>query len=125
MSIRNEIAKNILFHRKRLGYTQKQLAELVGVKNTAVSNWENGENSIDIETLLKLCEIFEVNITEMYGIYGIQNKYSAKEEIVISAYRNKPEMQAAVDKLLGIEESDISDDMIETVNSVKHPTRKK
>jgi len=66
-SIRDELAKNFLYYRKRSGYTQKQLAEMLGVKNTAVSNWESGKNSIDIDTLVLACSIFGVTLDEMYG----------------------------------------------------------
>lgn len=53
---------------------------------------------------------------------------SHHEKAVISAYRDHPEMQNAVDKLLGIEheETDITKDMIETVrtraSAGKNPT---
>lgn len=50
--------------------TQKELAELLGVKNSAVSNWEKGVNSIDIETLFKACTIFKISVNDMYGQYS-------------------------------------------------------
>ena len=127
MSIRKEIAKNILYYRKKYGYTQKQLGELLGVRNSSVSNWENEENSIDIETLLKLCKIFNVSLNDMYGTYGVQNNYTSHEKAVIEAYRNKPEMQPAIDKILGIENNDtsINDDIVKTVNEIKFPIKQK
>ena len=69
-SLRDEIAKNLLYYRKRAGLTQKDLAEKLGVRNTAVSNWESGNNSIDIETLFLACKVFGVSLAEMYGKYG-------------------------------------------------------
>ncbi len=69
-NIRDEISKNLLFYRKRSGMTQKELAELLGVKNSAVSNWEKGVNSIDIETLFKACTIFKISVNDMYGQYS-------------------------------------------------------
>ena len=68
-TVRDEIAKNLLYYRKKAGYTQKQFAEFLGVKNSAVSNWENGLNSIDIETLFKACELFGITLNDMYGKY--------------------------------------------------------
>ena len=68
--IRDEISKNLLFYRKKSGMTQKELANLLGVKNSAVSNWEKGVNSIDIETLFKACTIFKISVSEMYGQYS-------------------------------------------------------
>lgn len=70
-TIRDEISKNLLYYRKKLGYTQKELAEKLGVKNTSVSNWESGYNSIDIETLYRVCGIFGVSVNDMYGVFSV------------------------------------------------------
>lgn len=75
-TVKEEIAKNLLFYRKKCGFTQKELAQKLGVKNTAVSNWESGNNSIDIETLFSACEIFGITLNDMYGKYSV-NKYSS------------------------------------------------
>lgn len=73
-TVREEIAKNLLFYRKKSGLTQKELAGKLGVKNTAVSNWESGNNSIDIDTLFLACEIFGVTLNDMYGKYSAIGK---------------------------------------------------
>lgn len=72
-NVRDIISKNLLFYRKRSGMTQKELADLLGVKNSAVSNWEKGVNSIDIETLFKACHIFSISVNEMYGLNDDKN----------------------------------------------------
>lgn len=77
-SVRDEISKNLLYYRKKSGLTQKQLAEQLGVKNTAVSNWESGTNSIDIETLVNVCKIFDVSINEMYGMYSHESSRNSE-----------------------------------------------
>lgn len=67
-TIRENIAANILFHRKRLKLSQKTLAEKVGAKSlTTVSSWERGANAPDVETLFKLCDLFGISVDEMYG----------------------------------------------------------
>ena len=71
-TVKDEIAKNLLYYRKKSGLTQKELAAKLGVKNTAVSNWESGNNSIDIETLFSACEIFGVTLNDMYGKYSVE-----------------------------------------------------
>jgi len=45
--IRLNIAKNIKRFREMNNLTQKQLAEKLNVKNSAVSNWESNANSPD------------------------------------------------------------------------------
>lgn len=104
LSIREEIAKNILYYRKRSGLLQRELADLVDVHPTAVSNWETGKNSIDIETLVKVCKALNVKLNDMLGVYAdnITEYESEHERSVLNAYRNNPAMQPAVDTLLGI-----------------------
>ena len=66
--IKNNISQNILKHRKRLNLSQKELAKELGIKNlTTISSWERGANLPNIETILKLCEFFKIDINEMYG----------------------------------------------------------
>lgn len=67
-NIKETIAKNLLFYRKKSKITQKQLAEKLGVKHNAISSWENGVNSIDIDTLFKVCKIFGVTVNDMYDM---------------------------------------------------------
>lgn len=66
-NVKETISKNILFYRKQKKMSQKELAKRIGVNNSAISNWENGINSIDIETLFKVCKELEVSIDTMFG----------------------------------------------------------
>lgn len=59
----NRITKN----RKRLGLTQDQLAEKLGITAQAVSKWENDLSCPDISILPKLADIFEISIDELLG----------------------------------------------------------
>lgn len=77
--IKKKVAENIYKYRKKAGLTQKQLAERLGVKNTAVSNWENGQNSIDTELLFRVCDVFGVTINEMYGIEETKKETSERD----------------------------------------------
>lgn len=61
------ISKQIAFHRKRLGLTQEQLAEKLGVTAQAVSKWETAQSCPDITLLPKLGEIFNISVDELLG----------------------------------------------------------
>lgn len=118
--IREEIAKNLLYYRKKSGLSQKEFAEKLGVRNSTVSTWEKGVNSMDIEMLFKVCDVLGVSLVDMYGIYAKSDlNYSEHERAVINAYRNNVAMQSAVDKLLGIEgvRKTIADDIVDTISS--------
>lgn len=51
--------------RKKRGLTQKQLAELLGVKQQNVSDWERGERSPSVKNLKKLAEILNCQIDDL------------------------------------------------------------
>ena len=47
--------------RRARGYTQKQLAEALGVSDKTCSKWETGENEMDVSTLCRLAEFYGVS----------------------------------------------------------------
>ena len=51
--------------RKAKGYTQAEAAELLGVSNKTVSNWETGVSSPDISMLPALAELYGVTCDEI------------------------------------------------------------
>lgn len=56
------LAKNICALRKSKGFSQKKLAEIIGVGMTTIGNYENGLREPNVERLIKLADIFEVNL---------------------------------------------------------------
>ncbi len=61
------LGKRIVANRKRLGLTQDQLAEQLGVTALAVSKWENDQSCPDIAILPKLAEIFGISTDALLG----------------------------------------------------------
>ena len=55
-----KLSDKIYYLRKKAGMSQEELAEAVGVSRQAVSKWETGESSPDINKLLALSKTFEV-----------------------------------------------------------------
>ena len=51
--------------RKEKKMTQEKLADLLFVDRTTISKWEQGQNNINTEVLLKIAEIFNVTLNEM------------------------------------------------------------
>ena len=60
--------KNIIYElRNKAGLSQDELAEKVYVTRQAVSRWENGETTPNIETLKLLSKLFDVSINTLLG----------------------------------------------------------
>jgi len=73
----------IAYFRKRCGYTQKKLAELIGVSSQAVSKWEQKISCPDIMLLPRLAEVFDITIDELFGT-------TSDKEIVYSLVESVP-----------------------------------
>lgn len=52
------LGKNIIYYRKELQITQEDLAERLYVSRQTISRWENESVIPDVETIIKLCDIF-------------------------------------------------------------------
>lgn len=53
--------------REELGLTQTELAKSIGTLQRNISNWENGVNEPDCATVVKLAEIFNISLDELFG----------------------------------------------------------
>lgn len=103
----NNLLRN---RRKEKHLTMKDVANAVGVSEATVSRWESGEiANMGRSKIYALSQILELSPAEIMGI-GDEHKKANEitlanhEKKVILAYRDKPEMQPAVDRLLGVEE---------------------
>lgn len=63
-------SKRLKAYRLSRGLTQKQLAELVGVSQNAVYNWENGKREPTLATIIKLANILNTNVLKLTGEVG-------------------------------------------------------
>lgn len=57
-----ELGKQIKKYRNEFDISQDELAEKVYVSRQTISNWENDKNYPDINSLLRLSEVFHVSI---------------------------------------------------------------
>ena len=71
--------KRIRALREKKGITQRELADLLGVTDAAVSKWEHGKNFPDITLLERLSEVLGCKVSELLGLEA-----GSEEEIVRS-----------------------------------------
>lgn len=60
-----KLNEKILYYRKAAKLSQEELAELVGVSRQAVSKWELGEATPEVDKLLALARAFDVTTDEL------------------------------------------------------------
>jgi transcriptional regulator with XRE-family HTH domain len=57
----------LLEYRKKFGYTQQQIADMMGIHYSTYGKMESGEIKVDIEKGLKLARIYGVSLDILFG----------------------------------------------------------
>lgn len=55
-------SENLQYIRARAGLTQEQVAEQLEVSRQSVSKWESGISFPEMDTLLRICDLYDVNL---------------------------------------------------------------
>ena len=84
-ALSDHIGKRIKLYRKNKHMTQSEFARVINKSKSAVSKYECGEISIDIETLYEIADVLEISIHQLldfdtkkdYQIPGVQGFFSA------------------------------------------------
>lgn len=61
----HDIGANLLFIRKRLGFTQSEAAEKAGLSDRTYADIERGSVNMRVDTLLKICQTFHITPDEI------------------------------------------------------------
>jgi len=64
--IRNKIKNNLKHLIDNSSLSKKEIAEKLGASPSSVTNWINGSNSPDIETIGDICKLFDVSIVDLF-----------------------------------------------------------
>lgn len=77
--------------RKEKKYTQRQLADLLGISDKTVSKWERGNGLPEVSLMLPLCEALGITVNELLSGERLGEKaYREKaEENIVRLMREK------------------------------------
>ena len=70
--------KALIQARKRKGFTQERLAELLGCKKSTISNWENGYSTPSLTDAFRVAELLESDVNELFSGLKVQESYTNK-----------------------------------------------
>ncbi|XCP84853.1 helix-turn-helix transcriptional regulator [Roseburia hominis] len=76
----DQLAKNIMYYRKKKGLSQKKVAEYMGVSRQAVTKWENAVSRPSSDNLIRLAQLYEVSVDALLD-YKEQERLPAQKEI--------------------------------------------
>lgn len=89
------IGERIRFYRKRVGMTQQELADYLGLKKAVISKYENGTvTNLKRETLKKMSELFDIEPWELQWGEVIWAEEDEKELVKLLARREKQHLEA-------------------------------
>lgn len=63
-----EFSENLKYLRKSVQYTQKKLADYLGLSANTVCEWEKGRSEPSIATIKKMAELFDVSADYLLGL---------------------------------------------------------
>lgn len=124
----DKIGNFILNLRKEKGYSQNDLARIIPISRQAISKWERGITIPDSSTLVRLSEIFDVNINEL--LKGERIKNNTIEELqkttldivddsVLRTHKMKIRIQILIITILVLLTSFLSYYFINSYNKIK------
>ena len=94
--------------RKKLGLTQQQISNKLGISRSNIANWENGVNEASNDMLLKCSELFGCSIDYLLG----KNKFRNFEEYLAE---NKKEIENDMKVLRSIKKDTYSEINLDVV----------
>lgn len=64
--LKNVIAKNLVYYRKKVGLTQIELAEKVCYSDKSISKWERAEAVPDVIVLKQLADFYNIRVDDFF-----------------------------------------------------------
>ncbi len=65
--VRENVRQNLIYYLALKCISQKELAEALGVSQSAVTNWIKGKNAPDIEYVVQICTMLGISVSEFFG----------------------------------------------------------
>lgn len=99
-----KIGKFIAMMRKEQSFTQKQLAEQLGISDKTISKWETGKGMPEVSLMLPLCDILKISVNELLsGERLTEHSYHERaEENMVKLMKEKDDKkQVAAAALVG------------------------
>ena len=116
---REEYIKNLI---KAKGYNVKEFSNLINIPYTTLLSMLKSIGGAGIDNVIKVCKGLNITINELNNCGNIANiTLTSHEQKLLTAYRSHPEMQPAIDKLLGVDNNtncEIAKDMTDTLKAV-------
>lgn len=96
--------------RTQSGYSQEQLAELVGVSRQSVSKWESGVTLPETEKLIQVSNLFDVSIDFLMRDEHINRSKDDLDRVIFKFLGSVQEMDDISHELISIMQDGVIDE---------------
>ena len=72
MNVIDTLAKRLKELRIENNYSQKEIAELMGIAQVTYSHYELGRRSVSIQNLVKIAQIYNVSVDYLLGLSDVK-----------------------------------------------------
>jgi len=87
-----KIGNKLRVFRTEKGYTQEKIADLLQISQASYSNLENNIGKVDLKTIQKISEIYEIDLVSLLNQDGVnfnQNLNTSNNESIINQLTEK------------------------------------
>lgn len=98
----SKLPENIKNLRLMRGLSQKQLGEMLNKSPNAISNWEKGMTSPDVDLLETICKVLKVSPNQLYGWEPCKEleEFLARESEILIEIEKLTKKRTEIDKQL-------------------------
>lgn len=94
----NDFGKRLKEIRLRKGLSQKTVAKAIGLSRATLSKYENNKSIPTIPIILKLSEIFEVTLQQIFE----DNKIETESRRIMSSFNNLTDEQREIISIINV-----------------------
>lgn len=88
------VGSNIKKYRERLGFSQKDVSDYLGITRAQISNYENGKREVPVVQLKKIADLFGVTLSEL-----LEKEEAKKSANLAFAFRSDDLTQEDFEKM--------------------------
>ena len=81
-----DFGKSFKHYRQKAGLTQKEAADLIGIKDYQLGNYETNRSQPSLEILVKMSKVYLVTVDKMLGNNLLRNKMEKENPEYIKDY---------------------------------------
>lgn len=83
------LGNNLKHMRKKLNYSQIEMAKLIGVSQTSIAHYEKGTRQPSLESLIDFSQLFDQSIDSLVGNSSLKQDYTNKLELEYVTLRDQ------------------------------------